>query len=120
MQKGNLKRMEDYGMENPPPDLFKAAATNDVDSLKIALEHTGIDTVDPDIQAPALHWAIAHGSEDTANYLMDHDANPLIKDKFGRHAFGVYTDSYGFGGTMFLELKRRVSEYCKDHAGCDL
>jgi hypothetical protein len=71
----------------PPgiPDIFEAAATNNLESLEVALKY-----YDPNVQdalgMTALHAAATGLSQEAADRLLAAGTDPSIRDNFGRTA----------------------------------
>lgn len=85
------------GNELPPdiPDIFEAAASDDVESLEIALAHLDVNSVD-DNDMTALHHAAGNLSENAVNRLLEEPGiDPTMEDAEGRTASSMPLYVYG-------------------------
>lgn len=110
------KRKEgiDEDMDHELPSIFKAAATNDVQGIDLALAQ-GIDVnaTDEDGLTP-LHYASVNLADAAVDRLLKelNARNPLLPtkpDRFGRTASSIALEVRGEAG---IEMARKLRPYC--------
>ncbi len=72
----------------PPdvPNIFEAAATDDVDALEIALQYYDVNVKDENDMTPLHHAAGKFSFKAAARLLEEPDIDVTCVDKFGREA----------------------------------
>lgn len=98
----------DRGMSSELKDLFVAAMSNDVATLKAGLEHFDINVTDEEGRT-LLHYAAGHLAYNAVDFLLEQDGiDPTIQDYNGATAASmpmiVYQGSE-HGNEMFRKLK---------------
>lgn len=86
------------------PNIFKAAADDDVEALEIALPHYGVNAKDENDMTP-LHYAAGNLSFNTAERLLEEpDVDRECRDKFGRDVAMMGYEVAGFGHKKAREM----------------
>ena len=107
------KKAKESHDEMPPddmPDIFVAAATNNVAALKKSLKFVDVNIRDEQGLTP-LHHAASMNCEEAIDILLTCEGvNPTIKDHFGRTAADVALEV--LGPTFGSQVANRLSPYC--------
>ena len=75
----------DQGPRRTEPDIFVAAATDDVAQMALCLQRGAkLDDIDEDTSLTPIHVAIIEGSDNFLRAAMAYDFNPWIKDRNDR------------------------------------
>lgn len=111
-----LRRKIRKAKDVPPdiPNIFEAAATNDIEGLKVALEYFDIDEPDSETQMTPIHFAVAYGATEAAKILIERDANLCLLDKFDRTPLRLMNEVHGYDGTLYPELRAILTEHTLD------
>lgn len=107
------KLKKGYGMPKDIPNLFQAAAQNDIPAIKVALDYYDIDDTDNDGMS-ALHHAAAYGSMDAIDFLLNENIDTGIKDNFGRLASWMPLEV--LGPTLGAPIANKLGPICKDYS----
>jgi|TARA_Y100001954_G_C15714055_1_gene554575 ankyrin repeat protein len=107
------KLKKGYGMPTDFPNLFEAAARNDVPAIKVALEHYDINDTDK-FKMSALHHAAAYGAMEAIDYLIEQGIDGSIKDKFGRLASWVPLEV--LGPELGAPIANKLGPICTDYS----
>ncbi len=106
-----------YGMPKDIPNIFEAAAQNDVPRIKVALEYYDINATD-ETGMSALHHAAAYGSNDAIDYLLEENIDASIRDNFGRLASWVPLEV--LGPKLGAPIADKLGPICKDYSKHEL
>ncbi len=97
-----------HGMGNGVPDIFKAAAENDLESLGVALQHHDVNTVDENGMTP-LHHSAGHLAFEATQKLLEHpEIDTQCKDHFGREAAIMAEDILGVGNSSADKMRELI------------
>jgi len=106
--RANTARKDD-NLGKDVPNIFYAAESNDVASLKIALEFYDVNSRDSVGMTP-LHYASSTLALDTINTLLQHPKiNATLSDNFGRSAASLAFECCGDFADDVLE---KLNPHC--------
>lgn len=104
-----LLKEKDHGMGPGIPDIFDAAARDDIDALEIALQHFDVNSQDANLMTPLHHAAGRHSERAVDRILKEKNLDATKKDRFGRNASDVVLEVFGERGAP---LAQRLHPYC--------
>ena len=90
------------------PNIFQAAASNDVRALKVALKHYDINSTD-EIGMTPLHYAASTLSHKTVDYLLNAECDATLADKFERTAA---TLAYECLENLSTDMVNKLKPHC--------
>lgn len=106
MISSNLQK--DWNVPPDIPNVFEAAASNNVKELEIALEYHDVNERDESGMTP-LHHASATLSFDTAERLLKEvGVNTAIQDNNGREAAIMAEETFGFGSQEAVMMRELI------------
>ena len=107
------------GRNVPPhiPNIFEAAASNNVDELQLALSHYDIDVQHEETQMSPIHYAIAYGGEEAAALLIDQGANLTTTDQFNRTPLRLLNEVHGYGTDILSQTREKLHERVLENTG---
>lgn len=98
-----------YGMAQDIPDIFRAAAMDDVNALDVAMPHFGVNARDADLMTP-LHHAAANASMRAIDRLLaEPGVDATLVDRFDRTASLTALEVLGEQGVPVAE---RLAPHC--------
>jgi len=102
------KIQKDYEVSHDIPDIFEAAASNDVEALEKSLPHYGVNAKDSDDMTP-LHHASGGLAFKTAKVLLAQpDVDTTCEDTFGREAAIMAEEILGMGDPRADEMRNLI------------
>lgn len=106
--RANTVRKDD-NLGKDVPDIFYAAESNDVASLKLALQFYEVNARDAIGMTP-LHYAASSLAVDTIEILLQQpDIDPTLADTFGRSAASL---AFECCGDFADEVLEKLNPYC--------
>ena len=100
-----------YVLPTDIPNIFHAAADNNIEALTLALQYVDVNIVNEKNMTP-LHYAAGNLSYEAMNLLLDVPGiDPTIEDVYGRTASSIPLDVWG-GNQKAVIISDYLRPYC--------
>lgn len=104
MTTANVLLKKVYGMSPDVPDIFQAAADDNVEDLEIALQHYDVNIKDENDMTPLHHAAGSLAFNAAERLLEEPGIDTKCKDKFDREAAVMAEDILGLGHSLAVKM----------------
>lgn len=105
----NRTERKGYGVAEDVPNIFRAAAMDDVEALNVAIPHFGVNAQDENLMAALHHAAVNASMRAIDRLLAEPGIDATLVDRFDRTASYAAIEVLGEQGVPVAE---RLQPYC--------